>query len=93
MKVYGLVDGLLRSLMAVPVESDDPDGSRRMSAAVRFLPSSATRTGFFDLQVMRRNCSNGRCSNALEFELYRYRDGEYFDVQQARVAAGRAKSK
>ena len=93
LRVYGPVGSSVRELLTVPVESDEPGGARTMSASVRFVASNVSRTGFFDVEVLRVKCAGGRCSSAAEQQLYRYRDGEYMEARPGRVAGGQLKRK
>jgi len=94
LKVYGPVGKSLRELLTVPVESDDPNGSTELSAAVRFVPH-ASRLPFFDVEVLgaRKRCARGDCSSSHEQRLYRYRDGEYSEVSFPVQVPSKAKRK
>jgi hypothetical protein len=94
LKIYGPVGASLRGLLAVPAESDDPDGSTELSAAARFVPH-ASHSPFFDVEVMtvRQRCARGDCSSSHEHTLYRYRDGEYSEVPFRVQVPAKAKKK
>ena len=94
LKVYGQVGRAVRDLLAVPVESDNPDGSTEFSAAVRFVPH-ASRLPFFDVEVMgvRKRCARGDCSSSYEHRLYRYRDSGYSEISFPVVVPPKAKKK
>ncbi|HEV2576278.1 MAG TPA: hypothetical protein VGU25_03610 [Acidobacteriaceae bacterium] len=94
LRVYGPVGSSVRGLLTIPVESDDPDGSTKLSAAVRFVPR-ASRLPFFDAEVMtvRQKCANGHCSIMREETVYRYRDGEYAELQGSVIRPAKAKEK
>ena len=94
LKVYGPVGRAVRKLLAVPVESDDPDGSTEFSASVRFVPH-ASKLPFFDVEVMgvRKRCARGDCSSSYEHKLYRYSEGEYAEVPFPVQVPSKAKKK
>lgn len=105
LKVFGPVGESVRSLLSVPVESDDegaydpkgidgPSTLKRMAAGVRFEPGD-NRSPFFDLEVMilNRNCSHGHCADKWKYARFRYRDGEYIDAVDPVARGSRQKAK